>query len=487
MLLTPPSSPPLPTPAPTLASAYFNAIHLQPRQTNYYEDFNYSYDTECICTSIIESCTPGFNVATDYEEAATSCLCNYGISYLDCYFDKVVAGSCASYYDWGEYQRSFYSEFCGSIPPSVMGQIQPPTSVSLDFETVDVVTATGDLSRPDYDGQPSYRGTGALLDGECAQTGFTRVDAGNTIYFAGFMGCINDRPECCPWPVATATSGSTGPATDAAGVNVQDNIAYDFPMPVSDDLAQLVSCAEDYYSISGGCCPNGFWPFTSAVGGQTPCWSSVNNVAVPTLTVASDEPEGEKPTSAVVNIVWSMRYPVADPGSGGLSTAAKAGIGAGAGVAAILIIGLAICLWRYRRKNKKLAQAQQQVPPSQIPPQQQQQQHHFQQPLPMMQQAAMPNGQYPPAVYPPNMGQTPPTALAPQNTGTSGGGVSELSSQSGQGLLHNGQPGGYIAGAAVANPRSLPNANMVEMSANREVDPPQEVMGSQIPPGFKGW
>lgn len=121
--------------------------------------------------------------------------------------------------------------------------------------TVDVVTATGDLSRPDYDGEPSYKGTGALLDGECAQTGFTRVDAGNTIYFAGFMGCINDRPECCPWPVATATSGSTGPATDAAGVNVQDNIVYDFPMPVSNDLAQLVSCAEDYYSVSGGCCP----------------------------------------------------------------------------------------------------------------------------------------------------------------------------------------------------------------------------------------
>lgn len=265
-----------------------------------------------------------------------------------------------------------------------------------------------------------------------------------------------------------------------------------------------------------------------------------------------------------------MRYPVADPESGGLSTAAKAGIGAGAGVAAILIIGLAICLWRYRRKNKKLAQAQQEVPPGQIPPpQQQQQQQHFQQPPPMMQQVAMPNGQYPPTVYPLSMGQTSPTALAPQNTGTSGGGVSELSSQSGQGLLHNNQPGGYFSGAAVANPRasygsssgagtpgagsngqgypapiaeadegqhpyphyaytqhyqqqqqqqqmappgqyylpqgghaypqhqqqhayyqpqpqSLPNANMVEMSANREVDPPQEVMGSQIPPDFKG-
>ena len=178
-----------------------------------------------------------------------------------------------------------------------------------------------------------------------------------------------------------------------------------------------------------------------------------------------------KPTSAVVNIVWAMRYPVADTsGGGGLSTAAKAGIGAGAGVLVILLLGLAICLWR--RKNKKAADGQKPVPPVQSPPQQQ---PPMQQPQ-MIQHAPVPIGQYPPAGYPPAgfapgmlaPGMMPPpsdhasimssatpvsaAALVPQNTGTSAA-VSELSSQSGQNLLHNGHPSGAFAGVAASNPR----------------------------------
>lgn len=159
-----------------------------------------------------------------------------------------------------------------------------------------------------------------------------------------------------------------------------------------------------------------------------------------------------------------MRFEVADPGGGGLSTAAKAGIGAGAGVAVILIVGLAICLWRSRRKNKKLAETQKPAPPAQT--QMQQQQPPFQQPQ-MMPQASVPNGQYPPGAFHPGMAAMPipppsdrtstvtsgtsgsPAALIPQHTGTSGGAVSELSSQSGQNLLHNGQPG-YFAGGRSA-------------------------------------
>lgn len=131
--------------------------------------------------------------------------------------------------------------------------------------TVEVVTATEDIPQPNYGGQPSYQGNGALLQGACAETGFTRVDAGNTIYFAGFMGCINDRPECCPWAVATPTGESAGRATDAAGVNVQDPLGYDFPKPLNKDLTKLASCAEDYYSISGGCCPTYVSPVTTVL------------------------------------------------------------------------------------------------------------------------------------------------------------------------------------------------------------------------------
>jgi hypothetical protein len=105
------------------------------------------------------------------------------------------------------------------------------------------VTATGAIEQPNYGGQPIYQGSGELLRGECSETDFTLVDEGSTVYYAGFMGCIKDKPECCPWAVATATA------------EAQDNRAYDFPTPVNNDLARLASCANDYYSISGGCCP----------------------------------------------------------------------------------------------------------------------------------------------------------------------------------------------------------------------------------------
>ncbi|KAK4125148.1 hypothetical protein N657DRAFT_655242 [Parathielavia appendiculata] len=303
-----------------------------------------------------------------------------------------------------------------------MAHIQPPS--------VDVVTATGVINQPDYDGRPLCEGTGKLLRAECSETGFTLVDAGNTVYYAGFMGCVKDRPNCCPWAVVPATAKAQ-----------DNNRVYDFPTPVNDGLARLPSCADDYYSISGGCCPTGFWTFTEEVGGITPCWSSIRSVEPPTLTVEKDARTKDKPTSAVVNIVWAMRYP--------------AGIGAGAGVAAILIGGLAICLWRARRKTKKLAEAR----PATLPP-------------PMV---SDPNGPYPAAAFSPGMlppGKVPslsdrasimtsttlvsPLALAPQHTGASaGGGISELSgSQNGQHALHNSQPGsGYFPHAAAPNPR----------------------------------
>jgi hypothetical protein len=125
-----------------------------------------------------------------------------------------------------------------------------------ESRTVKVVTATGALQQPNYAGQPNYKGTGDLLQGPCSSTGFTLVDASSTVYYAGFVGCNKDRPECCPWAVAsTGTTPAPGAATDAAGANAKDSNSYDFPRPANNDLAQLASCADDYYSISGGCCP----------------------------------------------------------------------------------------------------------------------------------------------------------------------------------------------------------------------------------------
>jgi hypothetical protein len=72
----------------------------------------------------------------------------------------------------------------------------------------------------------------------------------------------------------------------------------------------------------------------------------------------------QKPTSAIINVVFAFQYPV-QPAAPGLSTGAQAGIGAGAGVAGIAIIALSILLvWRTRKHKKALAAIQANVPDS---------------------------------------------------------------------------------------------------------------------------
>lgn len=105
------------------------------------------------------------------------------------------------------------------------------------------------------------------------------------------------------------------------------------------------------------------------LGGQVPCYSSLGNFlsppAVPVpgyetpisiqltalaTSTTSSTPLG-KPTSAVINVIFAVQYPLSS--AQGLSTGAKVGIGVGAGVGAIAIIGLAGALiWRTRMHNK---------------------------------------------------------------------------------------------------------------------------------------
>lgn len=110
-----------------------------------------------------------------------------------------------------------------------------------------MVTVTTALPIPAYDGKADFPGHGDLLQGDCASTGFTLVDAGSTMYFAGYQGCIRDRPECCPWDVKTG--GLAAPTADGKA------LGFNFPEPANQDDLVLKKCADDYYSISGGCCP----------------------------------------------------------------------------------------------------------------------------------------------------------------------------------------------------------------------------------------
>lgn len=125
-------------------------------------------------------------------------------------------------------------------------------TVSLSFQTVKVVTFTG--SQPPPSAAPiNFKGSGELLVGECTTTDFTLVDAGSTVYFAGFHGCNGDRPQCCPWSVATTTEPP--PVTGGTNADLANRIGFDFPQPADKNQAVLANCADDYYSISGGCCP----------------------------------------------------------------------------------------------------------------------------------------------------------------------------------------------------------------------------------------
>lgn len=93
--------------------------------------------------------------------------------------------------------------------------------------------------------------------------------------------------------------------------------------------------------------------FSTQLGGQTPCYSTV----FPYLTPPPlPQPTGSglfapKPTSAVVNVIYAMAYPV-KTAAPGLSTAAKAGVGAGASAVGLLIF-VAIAAFLWRRKSKK--------------------------------------------------------------------------------------------------------------------------------------
>lgn len=104
------------------------------------------------------------------------------------------------------------------------------------------------------------------------------------------------------------------------------------------------------------------------LGGQVPCYSSLKQFlsppAVPSsgyqtpisipltaLTSTTSSESSGKPTSAIVNVVYAIQYPLAS--TQGLSTGAKAGIGAGAGIGALAIIGLAGALiWRTKKHNR---------------------------------------------------------------------------------------------------------------------------------------
>ncbi|KAI0129611.1 hypothetical protein BJ170DRAFT_282256 [Xylariales sp. AK1849] len=279
--------------------------------------------------------------------------------------------------------------FTSSVHDATTATPDQLTTLTLILTTVDVTTpSTNHGPTTTAIAEPLYKGSGSLLTGACAVTSseFTLIDGGSTVYYAPFVGCVADRPECCPWKAGTAINTSTASSSGGPDETSGSPGLAGYPQPENGGQAVLSKCPVDYYPISGSCCPSNFAPYGQDVGGATPAFSSLITLAsAPDLTAGMDSGTGTgltldwsaKPTSAVVNVVWAMQYPVATPAAG-MSIGAKIGVGVTVPVGVIAIGLLSLFLWRARRKNRKLEQSSQTPAGSHFP----------QQPPPMIQHPA---------------------------------------------------------------------------------------------------
>ncbi|KAI9761697.1 MAG: hypothetical protein M1840_001728 [Geoglossum simile] len=201
-------------------------------------------------------------------------------------------------------------------------------------------------------------GNGDFLVGYCATAQFTGVidAAGTAIFYIQVVGCIGDKPDCCPISTTdqvstTATEIVTIFQSQSGAPNPPPN-QYLFPSGPSSAI-DLVTCPDDYQTISSVCCPSGFQLWTEALGGQTPCYTTTSDHAdPPPLTDLPTFSFSASPTiSTVVNVVYAMNYPVRK--KSGLKTSAIAGIGVGSAVATALVAALVYAVLRSRRTRDR--------------------------------------------------------------------------------------------------------------------------------------
>jgi len=91
-------SPPLPTAAPTLAPANYGAM-VAPRATTDLYGYDsgsgcYNVDGIVSCANMLNGCYGDILAATDYVDAANSCLCASGMPYLNCFFSVLSTAGC---------------------------------------------------------------------------------------------------------------------------------------------------------------------------------------------------------------------------------------------------------------------------------------------------------------------------------------------------------------------------------------------------------
>ncbi|KAH8732367.1 hypothetical protein GQ44DRAFT_179935 [Phaeosphaeriaceae sp. PMI808] len=242
-----------------------------------------------------------------------------------------------------------------------------PTSIpELSLVTIEVVRSTAGATPVGTDVFTTssasriplarWNGNGALLNGYCATPEYTIID-GPTAYWAPVVGCVRSKADCCPFDLAAATATiaarQEAPVTATIAASSGNG---GFPNAISPAQATLSKCPSDYHSIGDGCCPLNYFQWSTTFGGQTPCYSTVIGAVTPPPIGANVPSNPSQPTSAIVNIVYAMQYPlqVTEPvPTPSLATGAKIGIGAGAGVVALIFGLLAFLLLKKHKAHKR--------------------------------------------------------------------------------------------------------------------------------------
>ncbi|KAK3321735.1 hypothetical protein B0H66DRAFT_180196 [Apodospora peruviana] len=182
-----------------------------------------------------------------------------------------------------------------------------------------------------------WTGSGAILTGTCSTAAWTLFDLSTAYLWAPVIGCVEDKIDCCP---AAITSATPAPA----------------PVPTPNAVPR---CPIDYVSVgSTGCCPFGM-KTTQSPGLKAACASQLTSTSFAAPEVTNTGLPAAKPISTATDVVYALQYWIATLESqpttdGGLSTGAKAGIGVGSGLGALVLLAALVFLFQRRRRRRRI-------------------------------------------------------------------------------------------------------------------------------------
>ncbi|KAK4211977.1 hypothetical protein QBC37DRAFT_466648 [Rhypophila decipiens] len=257
----------------------------------------------------------------------------------------------------------------------------------------------------------AWTGSGPIVTGSCSTAAWTLFDLSTAYLWAPVIGCLPEKPDCCPssYVLATMTAPpSPGMTTDSISISLSTtltsnttsiatagssttapettrfdliHIAWEPGVPNASGLGafklaargggtpnSVSGCPEDYVSNGPtGCCPMGMTA-TKDLGIIPVCATQLSApFPAPEVTITASSPHQptglptDKPISTATDMIYAIQYriyaleyPTAPKAeSGGLSTGAKAGIGAGCGFIALVLIGLVVYFIRRKGQRKR--------------------------------------------------------------------------------------------------------------------------------------